>query len=184
METKTEITCLERSDGYAITLEHLKQHLRLSHSLEDYYLEELIRVATESLEHYVQRSFLYKTFRVVSALMWDGGSQLHKIHLAFPPLMDIKGVRDISCADKPIVMKRYMLTPSTHKPFLSVMGGRLIEVIYGAGYGRSSNDLPSPIRHSITMMAAMMYEKRIDADESLTPALKMLLQPYRVMPCL
>lgn len=183
METKCELSCLEKSDGYAITLDHLKQHLRLTHSLEDYYLEELIRVATDSLECYVQRTFLYKTFRIISTLSMDGGARLHKIHLSFPPLVMIKSVRDISCVEKPQVIKRYILSPSTSKPSLSVMGGRLIEVIYGTGYGKSSNDIPSPIRHSITMMAATMYDKRVDAEESLTPVLKMLLQPYRVMPC-
>lgn len=183
METKSEVSCVERSDGYAITLDHLKQHLRLTHSIEDYYLEELIRVATEALEHYVQRTFLSKTYRIVSSLILEGRSQLHKVHLLFPPIMTIKSVRDISCYDKPIIIKRYIFNSSTSKPSLSVMGGRVIEVIYSAGYGKNSNDIPSPIRHSITMMAAMMYEKRVDVDESLTQPLKLLLQPYRVMSC-
>lgn len=55
-------------------------------------------------------------------------------------------------------------------------------VEYAAGYGESPDDIPSPIKTAITMLAAFLFEHRgeCDADEALKRSgAKNLLAPYR-----
>ncbi|MBX9976730.1 MAG: head-tail connector protein [Alphaproteobacteria bacterium] len=174
------IECLSTCDGYVITLEHLKNHLRLTESHEDYYLETIIKAATVAVENYLQRTLLQKTLRLTHS--GDQGGQMHTIHLLYPPLLSIVSVNEILSNEERRLIKRYMLTPHGSKPYMSVYGG-VVEIVYKAGYGEHADCIPFPIRHGVTLLAAEMYDKRVDCVDVLSTTVQFLLQPYRVMSC-
>ena len=176
------IECVEKSDGLAVTLEYVKGHLRLETPDEDLYLEQLIRAATELCEKSTQRTLLFKTYRRLY-IPRDEGESLRQIDLYYPPLINIHSVRRVFKGDKYENVQRYMLTPSTYRPRITVWGCA-VEVIYKTGYGDKPKDIPDGLRQAITMMVAEMYEKRTDGVDVFSKTVEMLLQPYRVRPCL
>ncbi len=179
------IDCLEVCDAHAITLEHLKNHLRIEGAFEDYYLEGLIKTATSAVENYLQRTLLLKTLRVVHQDRTSasrGCSALQTIDLYYPPLVSIVSVNELLSNDGKGPIKRYTLTPSSLRPKMTVWGS-VVEVVYKAGYGENSSNIPSPIRYAITLLTAEMYDKRVDVVEIVNPTIQFLLQPYRVMSC-
>lgn len=174
--------CLERSDGLAVTLSHVKSHLRLETAEEDLYLEQLIRTATELCEKATQRTLLLTTYRRLYVPR-DEEERLRNIELYYPPLVTIKSVKHAYKGDRYETIHRYMLTPSTYRPRITVWGCA-VEVIYKVGYGDKPKDIPDGLRQAITMMVAEMYEKRTDGVDVMSKTVLMLLQPYRVRPCL
>jgi uncharacterized phiE125 gp8 family phage protein len=165
-----------------ITLEHLKNHLRLTESHEDYYLESIIKAATSSVENYLQRSLLSKTFKLMHKNPVHSRSQMNVIDLLYPPLVTIVSVSEIFEGDERKLIRRYVLTPHGSRPSMSVYGG-MIEVVYKTGYGEHADCIPFPIRHGVTLLAAEMYDKRVDSVDVLNSTVQFLLQPYRVMSC-
>lgn len=174
-------SCIQRGDGLAISLHHVKSHLRLESSAEDAYLEKLIRVASESVENYLGRSLLLKIWRTV--YQGKESENLCEIKLCYPPLFAISSVSELLHDGTKKELKRYILTPHVHMPKLSVYG-KNIEVIYKCGYGENYLSIPEPIGQAITLLVGEMFEKRIECVEVISKAISFLLQPYRVMPCL
>lgn len=185
------IECIEASDQLAITLAHFKQHLRMEHEDqdlnlppkgEDVYLEDLIRTATDIVEHYTQRSLLHKVWRLQHQHDAKGGN-LHTFELPYPPLLKIIEVRDLSLRtvdQNPPLIKRYMLTPNGTVPIMSIWS-QYVEVTYQAGYGSTSAHIPPALRQAITCIAAELYEHRIDHTVEITGSLKTMLMPYRII---
>jgi len=176
------IECLEKGDGLAISLNHLKSHLRLESSEEDLYLEQLVRTAMDYCEKATQRTFLTKTYRRVY-IPREEDQKLRTIDLFYPPLVNIQSVVHLGKGNKRDAVQRYMLTPSTYRPRISVWGNA-IEITYKAGYGDKSNDIPDSLRQAITLIAAEMYEKRTESPDIHSKTVDLLIQPYKVRPCL
>ena len=191
------IECIEHCKNLAITLSHLKQHLRMDHSEqgdfdaslpprgEDLYMDEVIRTATDMVENYTNRSILYKVWRLIHRQDDYGGSgfqkKLHTFALPYPPFVNIVEIRDISTASKDgTTIKRYMLTPNGTVPVISVWN-RAVEVVYRTGYGESPVQVPPALRQGITLIAGELYEKRVDHNIRIEGTLKTMLMPYRIV---
>jgi uncharacterized phiE125 gp8 family phage protein len=174
-------SCIQRGDGLAISLDHVKSHLRLESSSEDAFLEKLIRSASESVENYLRRSLLLKTWRTI--YQGKESQTLCEINLCYPPIFAISSVSELLYDGTKRELKRYILTPHEHMPKLSVYG-KNIEVIYKCGYGENYLSVPEPIGQAITLLVGEMFEKRIECVDVISQAISFLLQPYRVMSCL
>ena len=191
------IECIEHCKNLAITLSHLKQHLRMDHGEqgdfdanlpprgEDLYLDEVIRTATDMVENYTNRSILYKVWRLIHRQDDHGGGgyqkKLHTFALPHPPFVNIIEIRDISTASKDgVVIKRYMLTPNGTVPVISVWN-HAVEVVYRTGYGESPVQVPPALRQAITLIAGELYEKRVDHNIRIEGTLKTMLMPYRIV---
>ena len=173
--------CIQKGDGLAISLIHLKNHLRLENNFEEPFLEQVIKVASESIENYLGRSLLLKTWKCFAQA--TSGGNMMEVELCYPPLITIVSVTEVFQEDVRKPVKRYLLRPSAERPKLSVWAGA-VEIIYKCGYGENYLAIPESLRHAITLIAGEMYEKRVDFQACLTPAIDFLLKPYRVMPCL
>ena len=154
------IDCIEESEGYVIPLEHLKNHLRLESSAEDNYLESIIKTATAAVENYVERTLLVKTWRILSHHLRKKET-MHNVELYYPPLLHIVSVSEILSKEEKKSLKRYSVALNGSRPFLSVLAEN-VEIIYKAGYGEAGSSIPLPIRQAITLVAAEMYDKRVD----------------------
>ncbi len=174
-------TCIEEGDGLSISLHHIKSHLRLDSNLEDDYLEKLIKTATKSIENYLQRSLILKTWKCL--IPNQNSVTIHNIKLYHPPLFNILNVCEILSETEKRTIKRYTLTPHTHIPTLSVYG-KSIEVTYKAGYGENYLNIPEPLQQAITLLVGEMFEKRVECVDVVNESVKFLLQPYRILPCL
>lgn len=133
------------------------------------------------VENYTQRSLLKKTWRIRH--MHDGRGGLHTFALPYPPLLKIITVRDLSGSrvnQTPPLIKRYMLTPNGTLPIMSVWSHD-VEVEYCTGYGDMPSHIPPAIRQAITLIAAEMYEHRVDHTLEIEGALKTMLAPYRIV---
>lgn len=171
--------CIQAVDGYIVTLDHLKEHLRLTNADEDRYLEHLIKTAGVFVENYLERTLLLKTWRVRQG---ETGSLpiFRLIHLR-PPIVSIVSANEINVDGSAHKIKRYMLTPNAMRPRINVWGS-CVEFTYKSGYGETSSSIPLPIRQAALMLAAEMFVKRVDLIEAFSNAtIKQLLQPYRVM---
>lgn len=194
------IECLESCPNLAISLEYLKNHLRLDDIQdmpsnlpqgEDYYLEELIRAAQGIVENYTGRTLLYKTWKLshtAEDVPHEGAgprrhARIHTFALPHPPLVRIVEVRDMLGMDgdaRGRVIRRYMLTPNGTLPIISVWSPH-VEVTYQTGYGDTPLQVPAPLRQAVTHIVAEMYSNRTNANISIQGMLKEILDPYRIV---
>ncbi len=201
------VTTVTASEGLPITLTAAKNHLRITNNLEDAYITELVRQATDMVETYLRRSLITKSLKLTldrppfsanSRDWWDGmreGSMndlyCHSeyIELPFPPLISITTFAYYTSSDT-------SATLSSDNYFADSAGGRVclkqggqwpsdlrsrksIEITYQAGYGTAPSDIPPTIQAGIRAVVANLYTSR-DCPE-MPDSAKSLLNPYRIL---
>ncbi len=189
---------LERITASAIepvTVEVLKQHLRLDHDEEDVLLAQMITAARQFLEtklslafltarwryrprlyctqrgrgrpapfsHQAQRSFKKPSIKMPLFPI----SQLHHIKLYLSD--GTTALADLSHARIESAARPAFITGLSLPSMVQVEYGAEFE--FSAGYGALPEDVPSPLRLAITMLAAYFYENRIDSQHCLSASL-------------
>ena len=189
-----------------ISVTDLKAYLKIDGTDEDTILGYLIDAATDLAEVYCRRAFISQTFKLtmdgfsgiaVDDLLGAGVYNLPRgnfgnanfIELMRPPIVSITSITTYNTANTSAVF-------SSASYMLDINGGRVclndgyawptalrnkaaVEIIYVAGYGSTTADVPSGIRTAVMMQAASMYECRGSAD--LVAAAQGLLDPFRLL---
>lgn len=170
-----------------VTVEEVKQHLRIDGSEEDNYLASLITVARQRAEEYTRRAFISQTWE----LALDRADKM--IYLPKPP---VELIESVTLDGREVDPKNYELLGSnvfypkiplnTVKPY-----GLVIRFI--SGYGDNPEHVPQAIRQAILMLVGHLYEARegqapqvqyvaqTRAGVDLPPSVASLLRPYRVV---
>lgn len=170
------------STGLVVDVALVKQHLRLDTDFndEDTFIEHLIRVSTERVEHQIGRSLLTKTYKTVA----EYGDKIKLV----PNLIAISSVIVTNDDDSTTTLtgSDYLLNQNSLVPEIMpmVLVEASIAVTYTAGYGAAS-DVPYAIKQWLLIDIATLYENREAVMQGSVnsvpyPFIDGLLDPYRV----
>lgn len=176
-----------------LTLQEVKDHLRLSGTAEDALLAGYLLAATDLVELQTLRSLITQTW-TLTLDDWPAGGIFW---LPRPPLasvtsikyLDTDGVQQtwsssnyrVSTGNEP---GRITLGYNATLPSLYGVSDQ-VEVIYTAGYGANGEFVPMPILQAMLLLIGHFYENReasvIGTIASTMPfSVEALLNPYRV----
>jgi len=171
-----------------VTLEEVKLFGRIDGTEEDDLLTSLIISVRENMELYLRRSLIEQTITMYMDY-WPG----NVVQLPRPPLISITSV---SLLDESDVETDY--DSDNYYTMLTAVPGELIiksdasiptntsnrerggyKIIFKAGYGDTTNNIPSPIRNGIKEWVIDAYENRVVSD---LPSDRIMrkLSPFRV----
>jgi hypothetical protein len=192
-----------------VTVSEAKAWLRLDGDAEDTLLEQLITAARTSAEQYIRGSIISQTRKLTLDLTCSRfGDNLPEgvydmpvtaLYGGLPTVVELPAgpVQSVT------LVKTYGLdnTESTYSSgnyYLDTAGDRLVlnygaiwptnlrpqascAITYVAGYGVTSKDVPEPIKRSILIHVASLYEQRGQCDDGAEPppGAKQLLNQYR-----
>lgn len=164
-----------------INLEAFKAFLRIDHSGEDSYLQELIKSATEWVEQELGRSILDQVWQKThypremtstSALEYPS---LTIIDLNYPPVQEILSITRLTNPPQPI--KRYTLNRQYSMPRLTLgYCDTPVCIVYRCGY----LDPPAPLKQAIQHIAATLYNQPEGHAKIKDPFVQDLLNPFRI----
>ena len=190
-----------------ITIQDVKDYLRLEDSLDERVLQDLIETARIFCEEHTGRALMTQTLTMtvdaydeLADPLWEGwktGPYLNYykdyIDLVKSPVQSVTSVKTYNDADEATTMaasKYYvdnareparvvLRTGETFPTALRVANA--IEVVFVAGY-TSQSLVPAPLRIGMMQHIAFMYEHRGDMYEAATEprTLKKLYQPFVV----
>lgn len=171
-----------------LTLEELKDHLRVTWDTEDAHINALQTAARQWSEAFTRRQFITATYKLtLPTLVW-------KTYLPRPPLQAVSSIAYIDVdgvsqtldpslyevdteAEPGVVHKAYNATlPSTRSVWNAV------QITFIAGYG-GREDVPQAIKQAVLMLVEHYYRQRSATTEgtvsSIPLGVKSLLTPYR-----
>ncbi|MBD8893498.1 head-tail connector protein [Roseibium litorale] len=173
-----------------VTLTEMKAHLRLTGTVEDAFLEQLIASARAQVEQETRRALITQSWR----LYLDGWPLGRVVQL---PVAPVQGISQILVfdedgvphalsegdwrLDKSTSPARIRVKPGAGLPSSAVMS---IEIDFTAGYGTAASDVPADLRQSVRLLAAHWFEYREAGTElamaSMPHGLDRLLAANRV----
>ena len=167
-----------------VTLEQLRDHLRIIENDEDAYLVDLLRAATAHSENRSGRKFVTQVWRRYAGGLRAGGAVSLNLgpvrRIEAVTLYDANGVPtqaspgDWRLVDEVLILDH--LVPG------AAANGVEIDVV--CGYGDVAPDVPDALRRAILMLAAHWHEFRgavapKDQPVSVPPGFDTLVRPYR-----
>lgn len=170
-----------------ITLEEVKNHLKVDFSTDDTLIESLIVAARQYCENYTNRKLITQTIEE----KFDGFPDDRFLNLSVPKVISITSVKylDTSEVEQTFAAENYDLSSHQWPPFVllklnknwpSVLGRRdVVTVEYVVGFGAAS-DVPAVIKSAMLLVIGDLYEKRTDSVKKLPTAAQHLLNQYRV----
>lgn len=172
-----------------ITLQQAKDHLNLTHDLDDALIEMIITSARQRVEQEISKSLLTQTVE----LSLDDFSD--EICLYYAP---VQSVTSIAYYDSDNVQQT--LAANMYDVDLKSMVGRVtraynatypsvyyrpnaVTITYVAGYGDNAQDVPSPILSAVLLLVGHLYENRDQVSPmnmyDLPMGVSYLLSPYQ-----
>jgi len=156
-----------------VTLEELKDHLRVDSVDEDALLTGLIAAAREWCEGFQNRAYITQTLQLWLD-EWPAGDA---IVLPRPPLQSVASVKyygtddteyTLDAADYRVSLYGYkgrvVLNYGKSWPSTTLRPAEAVVVEYDAGYGDDATDVPERARMAIKIVAAHLYENREVTD--------------------
>jgi uncharacterized phiE125 gp8 family phage protein len=178
---------------YPVTITEIKEFARIDGNEEDTILEVFLAGTVNSIEAYLGRSLITRTYKMI---MDEWNSK--EIELPMPPLVSVSSIKTIDEDNVETIYDnnnyfvvtesipgRIIIKKDTDMPvnFDRDKAGFSIEWI--AGYGLS-NSIPKQIKIAIMQWVTMIFENRAMTSSDMynipLPAeVKKILQPFRVI---
>lgn len=176
-----------------VSLADVKAHLRIDTDDDDALLSAAIVSARIHVEAATRRMLIEQAWRIYL----DGWPRKRIVILPVAPLLSIDSVTVYDAGGTPQVVDaddyetdlisvpaRLVLGATAPSPVGRVTNGVEIEVT--AGYGTTSIDVPSPLRHAVMMLVGHWYEHRgaVGHDMAVHAAplgFEALVAPYRLL---
>ncbi len=152
-----------------VSLQELKDHLRIDDVNDDALLDAIITAARQHAEFSTRRNLITT---LLDLFLDDFPSSPDTVLLPFPPLQSVTSVKyfDTDNAQQTIAAADYevdtssepgRLRPVTSKFWPSVRDRvNAVEIRFTAGYGAGIVDIPAGLRQAILIVAATLYENR------------------------
>lgn len=172
-----------------LTLDDIKQHLRIDHDHEDTHLMELQHAARQMVESTLDLALLEQNWRQYE----PGVPPQRWLRLKVRPVLSIESVTAFDGEGNPSVLApaSYSLTRDRSGQIIefgetldaaSAANGLEIDVL--CGMGATGLDVPETLRHAIRLLIAHWYEFRgaiapQDQPVSLPPGFETLVAPWR-----
>ena len=180
----------------ALTVQEVKDYLRVDSDAEDTLLGVLIDASTQMAESYLGRFLLttvieefYDFFPVYKTGVDPFHGDRNIIYLSRGPVQAVASVKyiDGNGNEQTVTASDYrtdlVSEPSRIMPNEGWLGTKdtvnAVIIRYTCGYTQAS-DVPANIKMSMLLMIGEMYEKRVDSVHRLPTASEYLLNPYRV----
>ncbi len=153
-----------------LTLDKIKNSLRVSHNYDDHLIEELMATAIIAAENFIGISLYTRT---ILAKIQNVSQDLI---LKYSNILTLQSVKHT--ADKQDITNHYGKFLSTKHQicFDTKYVGQYIEIEYVAGY--KENTIPQPIQQGIIMHVMLMYDNS-ENSIYLNSSIKNLYLPYR-----
>lgn len=165
----TAINIVTAPDGYPVSRNEAKSHLRVINDDDDEYIVSLIGVATDWAENYTRRAFLTQT---IEAFYKDFPCSNEVLELPKPRLKTLTHIKyyDTAGVEQDLSSSIYFLDTNTAPASLCLKSGQSfpdietnhpspIRIRYTCGYGAAS-DVPNAIKHGILLLVGHWYENR------------------------
>jgi len=173
------VTVFTPSATTPVTVDEVKQFIKLDVNTDDTLIEALIIAATDIVEKYTGRALITKTLLLLGDELEDD------LFLPYPPIQSIESfqVTDSTGAVHDVSSDSYLLdgelgrirrAPGESYPNCRAYMG--VEIKYKAGYGDNPADVPQAIREAIKRIVAKWYEDRTIGEIPLES--EALLVPY------
>lgn len=176
-----------------VSLLDAKAHLRVDHDDDDSLLTAAIVSARVHVETATRRVLIEQAWRI----HLDRWPRKRILRVPVAPLIAVDAIRvrdadggatvvaaDEYEVDAAAVPGRLVLAAAAPAPVGPVVNG--IEIDVTAGYGATTLDVPSPLRHAVMMLVAHWYEHRgavghDPAGETPPLGYAALIAPYRIL---
>ena len=172
------------------SLAEVKAWGRITHDSEDDFITSLIKSATTRVEMICKRAFITQIFTMYLD-KWPGRA----IDIPRPPFQTLTSFSywpDGGSAYTAVDSNIYTLDDSGEVPARIVLKEdntwpevedrpAAVRLIYVAGYGDTSADVPQAIREGVQMLAAHLYETRGAIDPMFREGLLNHLAAYRLI---
>ena len=177
-----------------VSLEQVKQYLRIDSDIENDLLTQLIKSATVMVENHTGRALINQIWQIDidcfdQKRLRQGlaiiPSAEQKIMLPRVPFQEIEGDVVLVQGEKSSKAKNYYITMSGGCVIRQALQeNELIRVTYKAGYGDGPEDVPFSLRQAVMMVTAQLYENRLGGHKEhhslvLNQAVQTILAPYR-----
>lgn len=174
----------------ALSLAHVKEHLRLTHADDDAALTRLIKAVTDYFENTYSMALINQTITLwmhnwpagSKSPWWDGqcdgavDDMLGTSHSVILPIRPLITVQSVSMVDDEL---KETLWDASHYRLSGGLEPRLIKkdgvswpipksqfesikIVYQAGFGATAEDIPMLIAHGMKEMIAHLYMYRGD----------------------
>jgi uncharacterized phiE125 gp8 family phage protein len=171
-----------------ITKDEVKFYARLDGTYEDDFIDNIIKSVRISAERYMGRALI--TQSITMSMDWWPGEQ---VELPRPPLIDITSIKtidedgtettyssdnyfiDTNSEPGKVVIKNGVTFPENNDRY---QGG--YQIIFRAGYGGDSSDVPEAIRTGLIAWVTWIYENRKPISKPPEQAHAALF-PYKVV---
>lgn len=174
LNNRTGLTLLTAPTFEPLTLQTLKNHLRIQHSLEDTHLRDVIIPGVRAaVERYTRRALVKQKWKMTLS---EFPGYIEPIELPTPPLQTVDefAYYDAGGVKRTLLAQQYQLEKDDEGARLHpVVGGSwpdtqawrsaAVEVSFTCGYMDTSaadGKLPPDIRSALLLWAAHMYENR------------------------
>lgn len=152
---------------YPVTMTDVKnQHLNITSSTKEAYIESLIMVATKNVERYLNRALITQTWKVYY------NDFCHRMYIPFGSLQSITHVKywDNTGVQQTVSASDYWVVKETDPGYIQqgydttypeVQYGRpnAVEIQFVCGYG-DANAVPDDIKHAIRLLVTDYFENR------------------------
>ena len=180
----------------ALTVQEVKDYLRVDSDAEDTLLGVLIDAATSVAEHYLGRFLLttvieefYDFFPVYKTGVDPFRGDRNIIYLSRGPVQSVASVKYIDGNGDEITVagtdyrSDLVSEPARIMPEYGWYGTKdtvnAVIIRYTCGYTQAS-DVPANIKMAMLLIIGEMYEKRVDSVHRMPTASEYLLNPFRV----
>jgi uncharacterized phiE125 gp8 family phage protein len=162
-----EATTIAAAWPYAVGLGEVKEHLRVTGTDEDAYIESLIAAAQSHLEHLTGRRFVntsctYRTDELIEGMELPFANLVSITSIAYYDADDTAQTLSSANyqADTNSEPGRVYLTASGEWPTISTNVVNPVTITYVAGYGATAANVPDALKHAIKLLVAHWYENR------------------------
>ena len=159
----------------ALSLQEVKDTLRISSKSEDIRLVSIIQAATSWVENMVRCALITQTRKAIFYLKYEthkpSRHERNRVCLPTHPLQVVKKVlfQSHPVDTYQVIDNRYLLLPNFSQP------GELM-VAYLVGYGSKQDDIPAPLKQAILLAVVKFYEDMVFPQER---EVSSLISPYR-----
>ena len=182
------VSIIEAPATLPVTLQDIKNHLRIDHEAEDEFLGETLKSAVAHVEAEIRQCLIHRTMRQYC----DGLPFSNRITLEGWPFARIVTVHGYNMSGDMITV-----SPAWYRALVDSVSAELVfdpqidralvwngfEIDFVVGYGETSLDIPSNILQAIKRVAAHWYEMRGSGTQgiahTLPNGLDRLLAPVR-----
>ncbi|MGN7619213.1 MAG: head-tail connector protein [Ehrlichia sp.] len=159
-----------------ISLSEVKSFLRVNNNKDDELINNLITMASEYAQWYIEKSLMKQTWQISCSRYIPG-----KIQLLFNPIIKVNHVKIINMTGQETIVdpKYYHVdTELSYISFYNQTNVNRIEILYEAGHINNSL-IPAQIKHGILYHVAISYKNRESENINNLTFIKSIYSPFR-----